>query len=141
METLSFKNKIWDFKKKVNEYFEEDFGPIVESHGLTILQYRILCEIEELDSNLTVGLLSKSVGLAKTNTSTLCKKMEKEGYIERKRTSSDERIVILKLQPKGHELVQCIKLELQKKYGDYIQSISEEDLKDIDLGLKKLEKF
>lgn len=139
METLYFKNRVWDFKRMIGEYLDVDFKPIVEAHGLNLLQYRILCELYH--SSLSVSQLSKCVGLAKTNTSTLCKKMEKQGYLKRHRALEDERIVTLKLEPLGYEMVQCVKLELQNKYGDYFKQISEEDIHDIQVGFEKLEKI
>lgn len=114
METLYFKNRVWDFRRMIGEYLDMDFKPIVEAYGLNLLQYRILCELYH--SSLSVGQLSKLVGLAKTNTSTLCKKMEKQGYLKRHRDLKDERIVTLKLEPLGCEMVERIKLELQAKY-------------------------
>ena len=67
--------------------------------------------------------------------------MEKQGYLKRHRDLKDERIVTLKLEPLGCEMVERIKLELQAKYGDYFKQISEEDIHDIQVGFAKLEKI
>jgi DNA-binding MarR family transcriptional regulator len=138
METLYFKNRISDFRRIVGEYLDLDFKPIVEAHGLTLIQYRVLYELEK--SSLSVGQISKIIGLAKTNTSTLCKKMEKEGYIKRRRDLKDERIVTLELLPVGREIVDSVKVELQTKYGEYFNSIPQEDIHDMRVGIQKIEK-
>jgi DNA-binding MarR family transcriptional regulator len=138
METLYFKNRISDFRRIVGEYLDLDFKPIVEAHGLTLIQYRVLYELEK--SSLSVGQISKIIGLAKTNTSTLCKKMEKEGYIKRRRDLKDERIVTLELLPVGREIVDSVKAELQTKYGEYFNSIPQEDIHDMRVGIQKIEK-
>jgi DNA-binding MarR family transcriptional regulator len=138
METLYFKNRISDFRRIVGEYLDLDFKPIVEAYGLTLIQYRVLYELEK--SSLSVGQISKIIGLAKTNTSTLCKKMEKEGYIKRRRDLKDERIVTLELLPAGREIVDSVKVELQTKYGEYFNSIPQEDIHDMRVGIQKIEK-
>lgn len=58
-----------------------------------------------------LSLLNKELGVGQANASTICKKMEKSGFITRVRASDDQRIVNFYLTEKA-ELALC---NLEKK--------------------------
>ena len=63
---------------------------------------RALVELRERPC--TVGELGRALLMASGNISPLCKKLEREGYLQRRRDGSDERVVRLELTAEGRAL-------------------------------------
>jgi DNA-binding MarR family transcriptional regulator len=100
--------------------------PIVEIHGLTTLQSRVLIAINEFEEP-TVGNVSKIIDMSSPNASNLCKKLERDGFIRRTRSSRDERVVVLKLTEKGEKTLHQINTDLKILFGPIIEKIPEEE--------------
>jgi MarR family transcriptional regulator, organic hydroperoxide resistance regulator len=79
------------------------YQPLLDELELTYPQYLVLMVLWE-NNGITVGQISSAL-LLNTNTLTpLLKRMEKAGLIERKRSTVDERQVLISLTQKGNEL-------------------------------------
>mgnify|MGYP000843908825 FL=1 len=137
MRGIEFKNEVWDLIRLIRMGMDVVFRPMVESFGLTMLQLRIMIEIEENELS-TVGSLASKVGLTSGNASTICKKLEKTGFIKRIRSSKDERFVKLVLTELGKETIKKIDLALQEKYASILEAKTEQDFNIIMRGIKKL---
>lgn len=136
MEVLDFKNIIWDYTRKISENTNILINSLCEGHGLTSLQVRILVEIDKQESH-TIGGLAGRLNIAGTNISTMCKKLESKGFLERVRDQGDERVVKVILSEKGKSIVKEIDQELLEKISYSIMGETEETLNDIISGLKK----
>ncbi|HOK49708.1 MAG TPA: helix-turn-helix domain-containing protein [Sedimentibacter sp.] len=88
MKEKLLKKQLWDMIRLTSTNFETAFKPIVEIHGLTTMQIRVLIAINELDGS-TVGSISRIIEISSPNASSLCKKLEKDGFIVRERSSDD----------------------------------------------------
>lgn len=137
MRGIELKNEVWDLIRLITTGMDVVFRPIVESCGLTMTQMRILVGIERGELT-TVGSLGSVVGLSGGNASTMCKKLEKEGFIKRTRDSQDERLVKLILTELGSATIKKIDTALQEKYAPILVDISTQDFEMIILGMKKL---
>ena len=84
--------------------------PVVQAEGLTPLQASVLLQLARKDA--AVGDISEVTCMGQANASSLCKKLEKGGYLTRSRGAPDGRIVTLSLTPEGRETVQCIQTRL-----------------------------
>ena len=84
--------------------------PVVQSEGLTLLQACVLCHLYRQDA--AVGDISELAVMDQANASSLCKKMEQEGFLTRTRQESDRRVVILSLTPKGRAAAERIQAKL-----------------------------
>ena len=84
--------------------------PMVQAEGLTPLQARVLLQLCRQDA--TVGDISEITAMGQANASSLCKKLEQEGYLTRTRRASDRRVVILSLTPRGRETVERLQARL-----------------------------
>lgn len=89
---------------------ERVLSPITQRYGLTPMQTAALHFISA-NSEATVGNIFRSFELNQGNASSMCKKLEAEGYIIRRRSFEDERFVMLELTDRGRE-VMC---EIEKK--------------------------
>ncbi|WP_409291354.1 MarR family winged helix-turn-helix transcriptional regulator [Peribacillus sp. SCS-37] len=137
MVVVDFKNTLWNYTRKISENTNIIISSLCERYGLTSLQVRILVEIQQQGSH-TIGSLASKVNIAGTNISTMCKKLEKQGFVERVRDSADERVVKVVLSERGKEAVREINEELLGKISASIKDESDESLQDIIDGLKKL---
>ena len=137
MELDYFKNLIWEYTRKIAESSSDLFSPAGEKYGLTMLQVRILMCLTKCGSH-TIGSLAAHTGIAGTNLSAMCKKLEGKGLIERVRNQEDERVVKVVLTKQGMEVVSDINKCLNDKISCHLACEPEETFRDIILGLQKL---
>ena len=137
MRDKLLKRELWDMVRLTTINLETAFKPIIEIHGLTMMQSRILVAVKECNQ-ATVGTVSRIIDIKSGNASNMCKKLEKEGFIERKRSKQDERVVELILTDKGEDTLKIINDDLVDKYGSIIESKSDEEFDTIINGIKLL---
>ena len=87
-----------------NLAFGKAYKPILEELGLTYTQYITIIALWE-EGNQTVGQLGEKLFLESNTLTPILKKLEAEGYLQRRRDPADERQVRLTLTPAGRELV------------------------------------
>ncbi len=56
----------------------------------------------------TMSILSQSLGIAKSTTTGLIKRLEKEGFVEREVKSDDKRVVFVKITQKGVDVINSV---------------------------------
>ena len=84
------------------------YQPYLKQLDITYTQYIVLMALWESE-NITVSELGKKLFLDNGTLTPLLKKMEKQGYLSRKRSHRDERMVIISLTAKGHGMKEkCI---------------------------------
>lgn len=103
-------------------------SPITHDYGLNLVDTMVLYAISE-SNDLTVGDVYKSLHLNQGNFSTMCKKMEKQGYLIRTRDTKDQRTVILEITPKGDETLNKMNDEIKEVFK-VIDEIPKENLKE-----------
>ncbi len=136
-KSIDFGRKFIDFIREITLDLEAVFLPSLEIYGLTMIQSRILFEIY-LNQKITVGSLCHTIGSSSGNASIACKKLEKQGYINRIRDTADERVVNLQLTGAGRKTVKSIEQEFQEKYDPVLSNITEDDFHIIMLGMEKI---
>ena len=107
--------------------------PLVQPEELTILQSYCLILISQQD--MTVGALSEQLLTGQANTSTMCKKLEKAGYLKRVRKAEDERVVTLKLTEQGEQTLERIR-DRAKQYAQSFRQLPPQVLDDLRRGLQ-----
>ena len=90
--------------------------PVLQGEGLTLLQGYVLLLLDR-SGQLTVGALSENTNMGQANASTLCKKLERGGYLIRTRSEKDERIVNLSLTDKGRQALERVEERISQYYG------------------------
>ena len=138
LEIVELNNKIWDYLRSITFSLEYAFRPICERFDLTMMQVRILLEIKKSGLH-TVGSLSKQMSMAGGNTSLICKRMEKEGFITRLRNRQDERVVHLKLSDKGEEIISRMYEELHNRYTEQLSGLDENEVNNLMNSLSRLD--
>ena len=79
------------------------YTPLLKPLGLTYTQYVVLLVLWEKDG-VPVSEIGRRLMLDNGTLSPLLKKMEKSGYINRRRSSEDDRVVIITLTEEGRAL-------------------------------------
>ena len=79
------------------------YKPILEKLGLTYTQYIAIVALWEED-NQTVGGLGEKLLLESNTLTPILKKLERLGYVRRRRDSADERQVLVSLTAAGRHL-------------------------------------
>jgi len=112
---------IWEMLSAMRAFNEKVLEPYTQTQGLTFLQSRVLMGIRIT----TVGGLAEHASLYQGNASTLCKRLEQQGFLRREQSSADERVVHLILTEKGLTATENIMNRMR-----YIDSFIEENAKD-----------
>ncbi|MBQ9912083.1 MAG: MarR family transcriptional regulator [Firmicutes bacterium] len=79
------------------------YTPYLKPLGLTYTQYIVFLVLWEKDG-ITVGEICSKLMLDSGTLSPLLKKMEQSGFIERKRSRDDDRVVVISLTSEGRAL-------------------------------------
>lgn len=79
------------------------YTPYLRKLGITYTHYIVFMVLWEKD-NLTVGEIGNKLYLDNGTLSPVLKKMEEKGFVERRRSTKDERVVKISLTKKGKAL-------------------------------------
>lgn len=140
MDSAGFRYEVVESFIMMQSYLEDNMVPLCRECGLTMQQLRILIELDR-HSCKKAGDLGDTVGIQRGNIASICKKMEQNGWIERKRKKEDERVVLISLTEEGRK----VKREVEKKMEEAINTAfsrePEETFEDIRKGMESLRKL
>ncbi|WP_461367032.1 MarR family winged helix-turn-helix transcriptional regulator [Candidatus Darwinibacter acetoxidans] len=137
MDIREFQNHLWQLFRAIGQGLDGPLGTIVQAHGITMTQLRILMEVDHR-SEMTVGELSQALGSASANSSAMCKTLEKKGLVSRDRSPEDERIVLITLTPEGKRVLHLIEEDLSSKFDPVLEGYSPGEFEQIISGMEKL---
>ena len=137
MDAVEFKNQLMDLMRDVSVNMGTTFIPIINKYDLTIIQTQILREIKD-NKDHSIGSLAKMMSIQSGNTSSMCKQLEKKGYLQRHRDKSDERVVKIALTGKGLSTIDEIDNTLKERYSSIFSSEDPDNLRAIIFGLQNL---
>ncbi|HAL63929.1 MAG TPA: MarR family transcriptional regulator [Clostridiales bacterium] len=92
------------------------YTPFLKQLGLTYTQYIVFLVLWEKDG-ISVGSLCEKLMLDSGTLTPLLKKMQNAGYVERKRSENDDRVVVINLTEKG-KMLQMKAKDIPQKVGD-----------------------
>jgi MarR family transcriptional regulator, organic hydroperoxide resistance regulator len=127
-EQLKLSNQLCFPVYAASRLITREYQPYLDKLGITYPQYLVLMVLWETD-DIAVNEISQKL-ILNTNTITpLLKRMESLGIIERKRSETDERKVLVKLTKKGGKL------------QDLASAIPEQLASDLISGTMKIEEL
>jgi DNA-binding MarR family transcriptional regulator len=89
-----------------NLAFGRAYKPVLDKLGLTYTQYVALVALSEQEDQ-TVRALGERLFLESNTLTPILKKLESEGYLQRRRDPTDERQVRVRLTAAGRDLVEA----------------------------------
>ncbi|MBO4901049.1 MAG: MarR family transcriptional regulator [Lachnospiraceae bacterium] len=105
------------------------YTPYLKPLGLTYTQYIVFMVLWEKEE-VNVGELGRTLKLDAGTLTPLLKKLEKEGYVTRKRSEEDERITCIRLTEKGAALKEECK-DIPGKAASALGNVSEDDIRQL----------
>lgn len=139
MDGRIFISKIWALFFNMKNNLRRLMDPITHAEKLTPMQIYILFEIKQGNIN-NIGGICHDFGINQGNASTMCKKLEQSGLINRERSTEDERVVTLSITPQGNAILDRIKKHF-KRFEEYCSNAPEEKMKTIFKGLTEFEEL
>lgn len=107
--------------------------------GLTGPQLTVM-KLLETFGDLSLSSLSERIRAQNSTVTGIIDRMEREGLVERERSTSDRRVVFIKLTPKGAALAKTIEVEPMEIFRSVLLGLSKEDTKDLLRILGKIQK-
>ena len=98
-----------------------------EGVDLTRLQLMMMKYVQS--APMSIGELTKTSGMDQGNVSSTCKKQENRGWLERKRSEKDERVVMVSLSEKGKTILSQIEQYAYTCANQAFSSIQEDEIK------------
>jgi len=97
-------------------------------HGLTGPQLSVAKILEDI-GDLSLSELSERINAQNSTVTGIVDRMEREGLVERKRSSDDRRVVHIRLTKKGNELARSMKFEPFEIFKNaFEQALTREEL-------------
>ncbi len=100
-------------------------GELASGH-ITLPQFLILNILEE-DDELRMTDIARTLGVSTAAATGIVERMVKSGYAQRKYDAADRRIIKIKLNPKGRELVQRINKQKKQNIVEIFGKLSSAD--------------
>ncbi len=100
-------------------------GELASGH-ITLPQFLILNILEEDDESRMTDI-ARTLGVSTAAATGIVERMVKSGYAQRRYDASDRRIIKIKLNPKGRELVQRINKQKKQNIIEIFGKLSAQD--------------
>ena len=105
------------------------YTPYLSPLGLTYTQYVVLMVLWEYET-VNVGQLGNILHLDAGTLTPLLKRLEKAGYVTRKRSTEDERVTIISITPEGDALKEKCR-DIPMKIASQESALNEKDAKEL----------
>jgi MarR family transcriptional regulator, organic hydroperoxide resistance regulator len=107
--------------------------------GLTGPQLTVI-KLLETFGDLSLSTLSERIRAQNSTVTGIIDRMEREGLVSRERSTSDRRVVYIRLTKKGADLAKTIAVEPMEIFRGVLAALSREDTRDLLRILGKLQK-
>jgi DNA-binding MarR family transcriptional regulator len=108
--------------------------------GLTGPQLTVIKLLETFE-NLSLSSLSERIRAQNSTVTGIIDRMEREGLVRRERSTTDRRVVHIRLSDKGQKLARQIQVEPMEIFRDALMSLTQADLRDLLRIMNKLQKY
>lgn len=122
-EQLKLKNQLCFPVYAASRLIIREYQPYLDKLGITYPQYLVLIVLWEND-DITVNKIAQTLILNTNTVTPLLKRMESLNIVTRKRSSEDERRVIVSLTEKGHKM----KFEAASIPEELVKKLDKSDL-------------
>ena len=110
---------------RLAEVFKKKSSAIFQNYGLTFSQYNVLRVLNSSTSGINnVTNVSKIMLVTGANMTGLAKRLEREGFLLRKKDPKDERVTLLEISPRGRRTLKNIEREKEEHVRTYLADFS-----------------
>lgn len=113
---------------------------IAREVGLTGPQLTVI-KLLETFGDLSLSSLSERIRAQNSTVTGIIDRMEREELVVRERSTSDRRVVLIKLTPKGKELARSIEVQPMEMFRGALGALSAEDVGHLVRILGKLQRW
>lgn len=110
---------------------------ILVDFGITNPQFGALLALRD-NSNMTMGELCDKLFLACSTATDLVDRMEKNGFLERKRDSQDRRVIRLSISERGQQVISEVIAARRRYVSSILEKLSDEEISQLAQSLDKL---
>ena len=93
----------------------DSVAPVCQERGLTLQQLHVLIMLQQ-KPGVTLSDLSLRAGILRTNFSAMCRKLEEDGLVERRRNEQDRRASELFVTERGQTLLREIESTVRAQH-------------------------
>ena len=137
MNFSRYRKEVDTVLSEISSNVEKFMKSFLDMFGITVIQFKILSVISE-KGNIPIGELSNRTIMDAGNMSSMCKKLEKNGYLVRTRNLKDERVVEVSLTDKAKDMITKLDSLFDERFKNFFENENDEDLEVILRVLKKL---
>lgn len=137
MDAFDFQWKILMGMRRVKEQTERTLHPFCERYSITPVQLRILMTLHQ-EGPLTVSALARSSCMADANNSALCKRLDGQGLVDRRRDEEDERQVLVSLTPQGKTVLGEVSVACEEAFRSLSEKLDPGEMEELMTGLDRL---
>jgi len=123
-EPSSLENQIVAAIRRIVRAVDLHSRRLVEHHGVTAPQLATLAEAYRRES-ATISTLARSVHLSQPTVSGIVDRLERQGFVERRRSSSDRRSVVVCVTESGHRLLTESPSLLQDRFRNQLEQLQD----------------
>ena len=135
MDAREFAGMMLDLERISRASVESLFFRSCAQYELSMNELRLLLELHKA-GRCTVGEMSDALGILRGNMAGLAKPLERRGWIRRRRSLEDERVVFLELTEAGEAKAEGILSQVQERFAPILQNEPPETAEAILAGLK-----
>lgn len=113
------------------------FQVVLRNHGMTLLHWRVLAFLRETDG-LGISALADAAGVDQATLSRALTVMEKAGYISRRPSKTDQRVLEIHLLPAGKKQFNTVLPPAWEIFERSVKGLTEDEQQELQRLLKKV---
>lgn len=99
-----------------------DFAEVIRSHGLSVLEWRVLATLSDVET-LPVGLLARRAVTKQPTLTRLLDRMARQGHVERVPALTDRRQTLVCITPAGRDLIHGLMQQAETQQSALLASL------------------
>lgn len=128
---------LWVKLARASATFGRLTGKDIEGYGLTQPQFSVLEALGHL-GQLTLGEVSKKILVTGGCMTVIVDNLERDGLVERSRSTEDRRVIKVQLTAKGEALFKRVFIQHARRVRELASVLSEDEQKQLSELLRKL---
>ncbi|MBD3267333.1 MarR family transcriptional regulator [bacterium] len=120
----SLSEEVFVVLRRINRVIDVNSRQLVSRYGLTSPQLLILKELSH-SNEFSVGTLAKNVNLSNGTVTDILDRMEKRGFVQRTRSTTDKRRVYVKITDMGLGILKQTPSLLQEKFKKEFEKLED----------------